>query len=101
MDPDILALLIPIVAIVGGCTIAITKILSKNKGAALSNAQVQELTARLNKMEDEKEELEKRVENLQLILLDAPEKHTQLPPAEENLDQQMEELMRKKQQVKR
>jgi len=95
MDPDILALLIPIVAIVGGCSIAITKIILNAKNKGLSESQMKQLHSRLTELNDENKSLKNRVLNLEAITSDF-DNQLQLEPANKQLEQKIEEIIEKK-----
>lgn len=96
----IIAVSIPIVALIGGFTVAILKARYKAKATAIGSEEVHQLTSRLNQLEEENAELKKRVNNVETIVTDE-NFHIQLPPAEQNLDQQIETLMKQKDKLKR
>ncbi|MGB0523275.1 MAG: hypothetical protein ACPGJS_09975 [Flammeovirgaceae bacterium] len=96
----IIAVSIPIVAIIGGFISTTLKARYKARAAALGSGEVQQLQERLDKLEAENQDLKRQVNNLQTIVLDDPTAYVQLPPAEENLDEKMEELLRQKEKLK-
>ena len=94
MGPEVLVFLIPIVAIIGGCSVAITKMKLNAKTKGLSESQMTKLFDHIHKLEGDNRELKKEVENLRVI---ATEDFHSLPPATDQLiEKKIEEVIQKK-----
>ena len=94
MNPGTLVFLIPIIAILGGCSVAITKLILNARDKSLSSGQVKQLMTRMQTLDADNKDLKKQVDDLRLI---ATEDFHALPPAtDQMIEQKIEQIIQRK-----